>query len=72
MRFSEIDLFGVFVSPMALILVAGWLILMVLRRVADRTGLWRRVWHPALASLSVYVMILSAILVGAAAWAGGR
>ncbi len=72
MRFSEINLFGVFVSPMALILVAGWLILMVLRRVADRTGLWRRVWHPALASLSVYVMILSAILVGAAAWAGGR
>jgi hypothetical protein len=72
MRFSEIDIFGVFVSPMAPILIGGWLILLVLRRIADRTGLWRRVWHPALASLSVYVMIMSAILVGAAAWGGGR
>ena len=34
MRFVEIDLFGVYVAPMALMLIAAWLILIPLRRVA--------------------------------------
>jgi hypothetical protein len=42
------DLFGVYVAPMALMLIAAWLILIPLRRVASRYGLLRHVWHPAL------------------------
>jgi hypothetical protein len=70
MRFSEIDLLGVFVSPVAVMLVAAWLGLLIVRRILDMTGLMRHLWHPALAGLAIYVMIVSAIAVGAAAWGG--
>ncbi|MBO0734452.1 MAG: DUF1656 domain-containing protein, partial [Methylocapsa sp.] len=47
MRFTEINLFGVYVAPMSLMMVAAWLVTVALRRVADRFGLLRYVWHPA-------------------------
>ena len=63
MRYAEVNLFGVLVSPMAPMLLAAWLLLIAVRQVVDRTGLTRRVWHPALANLSVLVIILSAIVI---------
>ena len=48
MRYTEINLFGVYVAPIAPMIVAGWVLLIPLRRVADRFGLLRYVWHPAL------------------------
>ena len=63
MRYAEVNLFGVLVSPMAPMLVGAWLLLLGVRRIADRTGLTRHVWHPALANLSVLVIILSAIVI---------
>ena len=63
MRYVELNVFGVFISPLAAMLLAAWVVLLLLRRVADRTGLWRHLWHPALASLAVYVILLSAIIV---------
>jgi hypothetical protein len=36
MRFAEIDLFGVYVAPISLVMVAAWLITIALRRVASR------------------------------------
>ena len=62
MRFVEINLFGVYVAPMALMLVAAWLILIPLRRVASRFGLQRHVWHPALFEFAVYMIVLSCIV----------
>jgi protein AaeX len=62
MRFSEIDLFGVYVAPISLMMVGAWLILMPLRRLADSFGLLRQVWHPALFWFAVYMMSLSAIV----------
>ena len=38
MRFVEIDLFGVYVAPNSLMLVAAWLAVMALRRLAVRLG----------------------------------
>ena len=35
MRFTEINLFGVYVAPISLIMVAAWLIMIGLRTVAD-------------------------------------
>jgi hypothetical protein len=45
-RFAEIDLFGVYVAPMSLMMVAAWFVTIALRRVASRFGLLRYVWHP--------------------------
>jgi protein AaeX len=33
-RFTEIDVFGVYVAPMSLMMVAAWVIAITLRRVA--------------------------------------
>jgi hypothetical protein len=62
MRFHEIDLFGVYVAPISVMLVAAWVIAIALRRIVARFGLLNYVWHPALFVLSAYVMILSAIV----------
>ena len=61
MRFTEIDLLGVYVAPMSLMMVAAWLVTMTLRRVADRFGVLRHVWHPALFVFAVYMIVLSSI-----------
>jgi protein AaeX len=64
MRFTEINLFGVYVAPISLFMVAAWLITMALRRVANRSGLLRYVWHPALFVFAVYIIVLaSSILI---------
>jgi protein AaeX len=59
MRFTEIDLFGVYVAPISLLMVAAWLVTIALRRVANRFGLLRQVWHPALFVFAVYTIVLS-------------
>ena len=67
MRFAEINLFGVYVAPISLFVVAAWLITMALRRVANRSGLLRYIWHPALFVFAVYIIVLaSSILILAA------
>jgi hypothetical protein len=60
-RFTEIDVFGVYVAPMSLMMVVAWLITVALRRVADRFGVLRYVWHPALFVFAVYMIVLSSI-----------
>ncbi len=62
MRFAELNLFGVYVAPISVMMVAAWLILVALRRLADRFGLLRSVWHPSLFVFSVYVILLSSII----------
>jgi hypothetical protein len=43
-------------------ILAAWVLLIPLRRVADRFGLLRYVWHPALFLFAVYLVVLSAIV----------
>ena len=59
MRFAEINLFGVYVAPISIFMVAAWLITIALRRVANRSGLLRHVWHPALFVFAMYIIVLS-------------
>ena len=59
MRLAEIDMLGVYVAPISLMMAATWLLTIVLRGAAGRFGLLRYVWHPALFSFSVYIIILS-------------
>jgi hypothetical protein len=62
MKFIEIDLFGVYVAPISLMMVAAWVILIGLRRAADHFGLLGQVWHPALFLSAVYLSVLSSIV----------
>lgn len=62
MRFFEIDLYGVYVAPMTLMLCTAWLAMVPLRRIANRFGLMRRVWHPALFEFAAYLIVLSSIV----------
>jgi protein AaeX len=66
MRFTEINLFGVYVAPISLMLVAAWIVTIALRRVAARFGLLRHVWHPALFVFAVYLILLSSMVLLAA------
>ena len=59
MSFAEVDLFGVYVAPISVMMVAAWFVLIALRRVADHFGLLRYVWHPALFVFAVYMILLS-------------
>ena len=62
MRFSEINLLGVYVAPISVIMAVAWILLLVVRRIVVRAGLSQYVWHPALFSLAVYVILVSAIV----------
>jgi hypothetical protein len=58
-KLAEINMFGVYVAPISLMMVATWLVTIVLRGAVGRFGLLRYLWHPALFSFSVYIIILS-------------
>ena len=67
MRFTEINLFGVYVAPISLMMVAAWIVTIALRRSAARFGLLRDVWHPAIFVFAVYMIVLSTIVLTVAA-----
>jgi hypothetical protein len=62
LRFLEIDLLGVYVAPISLLIIAAWFVTIGLRRVADRFGVMRHIWHPALFVFSVYIIVLSSMV----------
>ena len=62
MTFLEIDLLGVYVAPISLLIIAAWFITIALRRIADRFGVMRHVWHPALFEFALYIIVLSSMV----------
>lgn len=62
MRFTEVNILGVYVAPISVMLVGAWVIVIVLRHIAARWGLLRYVWHPALFVGAVYMIVLSSIV----------
>ena len=62
MKFVEVNLLGVYVAPISVMMLAAWRVTMVLRRVAGRFGLLAYVWHPALFVFTVYIIVLSTIV----------
>ena len=62
MTFLEIDLLGVYVAPISLLIIAAWFVTIGLRRIADRFGVMRHVWHPALLMFAVYIIVLSSMV----------
>jgi protein AaeX len=61
-RFSEINLLGVYVAPISVIMAVAWILLLITRRMVVRVGLSEYVWHPALFSLAIYVIFVSSIV----------
>ena len=59
MRFTDINLFGVYVAPISIMMIGAWLVTLLLRRVASSAGLLRHVWHPALFVFAMYIIVLS-------------
>ncbi len=68
MRFTEINLFGVYVAPISVIMAAAWVVTIGLRRFAARFGLLRYVWHPSLFMMAVYMIVLSSMVLLVARW----
>jgi len=66
-RFTEINLFGVYVAPISLMMVAAWMVTIGLLRFAARFGLLRYVWHPSLFVFAVYMIVLSSMVMLVAA-----
>ena len=62
MRFTEINLFGVYVTPISVMMVAAWFVTIWLRWSAARFGLLRYVWHPSLTVFAVYMIVLSSMI----------
>ena len=69
MSFAEVNLFGVYVAPISITMVAAWLVTIALGRIANRFGLFRYIWHPNLFVFAVYIIVLSA-WVQVASWRG--
>jgi len=66
LTFLEIDLLGVYVAPISLLIIAAWFVTIALRRIADRFGVMRHVWHPALFVFAVYIIVLSSMVLAIA------
>ena len=60
--FTEINIFGVYVAPIAVMMLAAWVATLPLSVVASHFGLSRKVWHPGLFNLCIYIIILSLIV----------
>jgi hypothetical protein len=61
-RFAEINLFGVYVAPISVMMLAAWVVLIALRRIADHFGLLGHVWHPPLFVFALYLIVLYSIV----------
>jgi hypothetical protein len=68
-RFTEINLFGVYVASISVMIIGAWVVTIRLRWFAARFGLLGYVWHPSLFVFSVYMIVLSSmVLLVAAPW----
>ncbi len=59
---KEIDFFGVFLSPFLLWGTVAFGLLLLLRALLGRTGLYAHVWHRPLFDLSLYLIILALLV----------
>jgi protein AaeX len=66
MRFAEVNVFGVYVAPISVMMVAAWMVTIALRRAAARFGLMPHVWHPALFEFAIFMIVLSSMVLIAA------
>lgn len=66
MRFAEVDILGVYISPLVPMLAAAWLVTVALQAMGVRLGLSGWVWHPPLFTLCLFVVVLAGIVLAVA------
>ena len=59
---GEIDVYGVFVPPLLLWVVAALPLTAALRRVLQRFSLYRFVWHRPLFDLALLIIVLGVVV----------
>ncbi len=59
---AELDIFGVLVAPIVAYALLAIPLLLVLRWGLARLGVFRLVWHPALVEVSLYLIIVSLLV----------
>jgi protein AaeX len=60
---SELDIAGIFIAPIVAYGAISIPIFFLLRWVLALAGFWRFVWHPALFEVSLYLVILSLLVI---------
>ena len=68
---DQIDVFGAYVSPLAVVMLTCAAVWLFVRQLADALGLLAYLWHPALFFTALYVILLSVLglgILGSAAW----
>ncbi len=59
---KEVDFFGVFLSPFLLWGTLAFVLLLLLRALLGRAGIYAHVWHRPLFDLSLYLIILALLV----------
>ena len=59
---KEIDILGLFVSPMALYLAAAVLVFLALQPLLNRLNVERWIWNRPLAELALFVIITAVVM----------
>lgn len=59
----EIDLGGLFVSPVLPAAVLAFLVSFLAGRLLDRFGLYRFFWHPSLVEVSLFLIALGLVTI---------
>lgn len=58
----EIDIYGVLVPALLLWLIVAYALSAVLRRLLQRFGFYRLIWHRALFDLALFVCLLGGVV----------
>jgi hypothetical protein len=59
---KEIDILGLFVSPLALYLVAAVMVFLALQPLLNRLNVERWIWNRPLAELALFVIITAVVM----------
>ena len=58
----ELDLFGVLVPSLLLWSVIAYVLLRIASKLIARAGLYRRIWHPALFDVALYLCLIASLV----------
>ncbi|KAF1048992.1 DUF1656 domain-containing protein [Xylophilus sp.] len=59
---GEASFYGLYLPWLMLLALAAWPLLWAVRRLLVASGAYRWVWHPALFDISLYVLLLYALV----------
>ena len=65
---GEVDVYGVFVPPLLIWVVAALPVTALIRRLFVRVGLYRFVWHRPLFDLALLVIVLGGVVAVTSPW----